>query len=214
VTEVKFCGLTRREDAEYAVHLGAHYCGVILANGPRRVTPEQAAEILPIGVARVGVFGAVPSEDIARIAATLALDVIQLHADPTVDDVERLRPTFGGAIWAALRVTGPSLPDRAASLFAVADAVLLDARVEGALGGTGTTLPWTALAAAVDRARGATGRLVLAGGLTAHNVAGAIGILSPDVVDVSSGVETSPGIKDHARMRAFAAAAHSRIETP
>jgi phosphoribosylanthranilate isomerase len=214
VTDVKFCGLTRRDDAQYAVDLGARYCGVILVSGPRRVTPGHGAEILPLGVTRVGVFGAEPPEDIARVAAALTLDIVQLHADPTVDDIDRLRPHFGGAIWAAVRARGQDLPPETASLFAAADAVLLDARVPGALGGTGTALPWPALATAVDRARGATGRLVLAGGLTADNVAEAIGILSPDVVDVSSGVETSPGIKDHTRMRAFAAAAHSRIRTP
>jgi phosphoribosylanthranilate isomerase len=208
VTDIKFCGLTRRHDADYAAALGARYCGVIFAGGPRLVTPEHAAEILPFTVARVGVFGGLVVDDMAGIATALGLDVIQLHDDPTVDDVERLRLLFSGAIWAAVRTRGAELPAHAASLFAAADAVILDARVRGALGGTGTTLPWAALAPAVDQARGATGRLVLAGGLTANNVAGAIGILSPDVVDVSSGVERSPGVKDHARMEAFAAAAH------
>jgi phosphoribosylanthranilate isomerase len=214
VTEVKFCGLTRRHDADYAARLGARYCGVIFAGGPRHISLEHAAEILPPLVTRVGVFGTRPTEEIAEMASALGLDVIQLHADPTVDDVERLRPHFGGAIWAAVRATGEKLPPTAAALFAAADAVLLEARVPGALGGTGTTLPWAAVATAVERARGATGRLVLAGGLTPDNVAHAIGILSPDVVDVSTGVERSPGIKDHARMEAFAAAAHSGLRTP
>jgi phosphoribosylanthranilate isomerase len=211
VTEIKFCGLTRRQDADYAAALGARYCGVIFASGPRLVSPEHAVEILPLTVARVGVFGAQPVEEIAGVAAAVALDVIQLHDDPTVDTVEALRPHFGGAIWAAIRTANHMLPENAAALFAAADAVLLDARVAGALGGTGTALPWDDLAAAIDRVRGATGRLVLAGGLTAANVGHAVGALSPDVVDVSSGVERAPGIKDHARMATFAAAAQSRI---
>jgi phosphoribosylanthranilate isomerase len=211
VTEIKFCGLTRRQDADYAAALGARYCGVIFASGPRLVSPEHAVEILPLTVARVGVFGAQPVEEIAGLAAAVALDVIQLHEDPTVDTVEALRPLFGGAIWAAVRTANHALPESAAALFAAADAVLLDAWVAGALGGTGTTLPWDNLAAAIEQARGATGRLVLAGGLTADNVARAVSALSPDVVDVSSGVERAPGIKDHARMAAFAAAAQSRI---
>jgi phosphoribosylanthranilate isomerase len=215
VTAVKFCGLTRRHDADYAARLGADYCGVIfVVGGPRRVTVSHAAEILPPGVTRVGVFGIRPREEIASIAASLALDVVQLHADPTVADVERVRAYFGGAVWAAIRAAGADLPPRAADLFAAADAVLLEAHVRGALGGTGTALPWAAIAPAVERARGATGRLVLAGGLNPDNVAGAIGILSPDVVDVSSGVERSPGVKDHARMQAFAAAAHLGLRTP
>jgi phosphoribosylanthranilate isomerase len=210
VTDVKFCGLTRRHDADFAARVGARYCGVIFVRGgPRLVSVSQAAEILPPRVTRVGVFGALGPEEIASIAASLALDVVQLHADPTVADVEGLRPHFGGAIWAAVRATGEELPVSAAALFAAADAVLLEARARGALGGTGTRLPWAAIAPAVARARGASGRLVLAGGLTPDTVAGAIRMLSPDVVDVSSGVERSPGVKDHARMEAFAVAAHS-----
>ena len=133
------------------------------------------------------------------------LDVVQLHADPTAEAVAELRRRYDGLVWAVLRTSGTLASDRAAELFAVADAVLLDAQVAGALGGTGHTLDWPALRAAVDRARGG-GTLVLAGGLTPVNVAAAIAALAPDVVDVSSGVERSPGVKDHSRMRAFAQA--------
>jgi len=94
-------------------------------------------------------------------------------------------------------------------VFRAADAVVLDARVPGRLGGTGVALEWARLRDAVDRLR--EGRvLVLAGGLTPDNVAAAADVLAPDVVDVSSGVERAPGIKDHARMCAFAAAARPR----
>jgi phosphoribosylanthranilate isomerase len=98
------------------------------------------------------------------------------------------------------------LPENATSLLEVADAVLLDARVAGRLGGTGVALPWRKLGDALRATRERTarpGRLVLAGGLTADNVGVAIESLTPDVVDTSSGIESSAGIKDPARMHAF-----------
>lgn len=209
MTDIKFCGLTRRVDADYAATLGARYCGVVFASGPRMVSPEHAAEILPTNVARVGVFGFGPPAEIAGVAAAVGLNVVQLHEDPTPAYIERLRGHFNGEIWATVRTATDELPggvEGVAALFAAADAVLLDARVAGVLGGTGKTLPWEALARAVEQARGATGRLVLAGGLTPENVARAAAALSPDIVDVSSGIERSPGVKDHARMEALVAA--------
>jgi phosphoribosylanthranilate isomerase len=109
-----------------------------------------------------------------------------------------------------MRVTD-SLPPEADSLFGAADAVLLDARVDGSLGGSGIAVSWAAIALQVDAVRRGR-RLVLAGGLRPENVAAAVETLAPDVLDVSSGVESAPGIKDHARMRAFAAAASGRVE--
>jgi phosphoribosylanthranilate isomerase len=208
VADVKFCGLTRAEDARAAVALGAAYCGVIFAGGPRQLTVDQALAVLPTGttVKRAAVFGDESPEAIADSAARLRLDVVQLHADPTPATIEAVRRRFGGAIWATVRCVG-ELPAGAGALFEVADAVLLDAKVAGAMGGTGTVLPWGALARTVEAARGGGG-LVLAGGLTPENVGAAIQELNPDVVDVSSGVERAPGIKDQERMRRFVAAAH------
>jgi phosphoribosylanthranilate isomerase len=118
--------------------------------------------------------------------------------------VARVRRRFGGQVWGVLRLDAPVLPPRAAGLFEAADAVLLDAKVAGqAGGGTGVALDWRGLAPALDRFRGGA-PLVLAGGLRPENVAEAIGLIGPDVVDVASGVERAPGVKDHARMRGFA----------
>jgi len=128
--------------------------------------------------------------------------VIQLHGDPRAADVRAMRKRFGGRVWAVARADGSLLPDWTEELFHEADAVLLDARVKGRMGGTGVALEWGALADAVTALRGRT-PVVLAGGLKPENVAEAVRLLAPDVVDVSSGVESSPGIKDHARMRAF-----------
>jgi phosphoribosylanthranilate isomerase len=209
-TEVKFCGLTRPEDAGCAVSLGASYLGVIFAGGPRNIAPEAAADVLARAtsqVRRVGVFGAADASAIARAARIAGLHIAQLHGDPDAAAIDAVRRHFGGAVWAVLRVVG-DLPKQAAALFEAADGVVLDARVEGRLGGTGTALDWASLAGPVVRARGSRpARLVLAGGLTPENVGTAIGHLAPDVVDVSSGVESAPGIKDFARMRAFAVAA-------
>jgi phosphoribosylanthranilate isomerase len=203
---VKICGLTRREDAAAARGAGAAYLGVIFAGGPRLLTAEGAGEVLAgAGEARrVGVFGAATPEEIGRIAHVAGLDVVQLHADPGAADVEAARSAFGGQVWAALRVRGVELPPHAAELFAVADGVVVDAHVPGALGGTGVSVAWEALGESLARMR-AVGRalFVLAGGLTPQNVTRAIGALAPDVVDVSSGVERAPGIKDHSLLRAF-----------
>ena len=199
--------MTRAEDAQAAAASGARYVGVVFAGGPRRRTQAEAAAIfgdLPPAVGRVGVFGAEPAGEIAARAGALGLAVVQLHGDPSAADVEALRGVWPGEIWAVLRVAGAELPASAGELFASADAVLLDARVDGARGGTGMALSWDALAGAVEAARTAgRARLVLAGGLRPENVARAVSLLRPQVVDVSSGVESRVGIKDAGRMRAF-----------
>ena len=213
-TEIKFCGLTRAIDAREAVALGARYVGVIFASGPRRLSVESAAEVLagvPTTVRRVGVFGDTDVDGIAAAADTLGLGALQLHGENGARLVDGLRARFGGEVWSVLRLRNGRVPEAAAELFASADAVLLDAHVAGKLGGTGVTLPWERLVDELSAMRnGGTGaRLVLAGGLKAENVGEAIRLLRPDVVDVSSGVETAPGIKDHARMRAFRDAVHA-----
>jgi phosphoribosylanthranilate isomerase len=157
------------------------------------------------------VVGHEPVDDIVRAAMAAGADIVQLHGDPSPRMVLDLRERWPGGIWAVLRVPPDAFDaERAAALFAVSDGVVLDAFVPGALGGTGTTIDWKTLRAplaAVRAADEASAVLVLAGGLTPENVAMGIRLLSPDVVDVSSGVEQSPGIKDHARMRRFIAAA-------
>jgi phosphoribosylanthranilate isomerase len=207
VADIKFCGLTRAEDAAYAGELGAAYVGVVFAGGPRSLTVDQASRVLEraSGARRVGVFGSQSIAEIARAAERLSLDVVQLHADPTPESVETLRPSIGAEIWAAIRTRSSLIPEMASELAAVADGLLFDARSEGALGGTGMRLDWGSLRVPRGRAR-----FILAGGLTPESVGEAIRSASPDVVDVSSGVESEPGIKDRGRMRAFADAVRTR----
>lgn len=207
MAEIKFCGLTRPEDAFAAGEAGAAYIGVILAEGPRLVSPSRAREVLDgcsSPAARVGVFGRVSIVDIARVVDEARLDVVQLHADPRPDFLRAVRNATRARVWAVLRVTD-SLPHDAADLFDDADAVVIDAKVEGKLGGSGVPVAWPKIATELLAVRNGR-RLVLAGGLRPDNVARAIAVLGPDVVDVSSGVESAPGIKDHERMREFASA--------
>ena len=214
VVSVKFCGLTRRDDAAQAATLGASHVGAIFAGGPRHLTPDQAALVLDGAStvqARVGVFGVDAIDRILNTVATARLDIVQLHGDPRASDIRAIRAKFSGKIWAVARAEGSLLPEWADELFREADAVLLDARVSGKLGGTGVVLEWGALARSVNDLRG-DAMLVLAGGLHPGNVAEAVRLLAPAVVDVSSGVESAPGIKDHGKMRAFLEAAQGAAQ--
>jgi phosphoribosylanthranilate isomerase len=211
VTDIKLCGMTRAADATSAASLGVGYVGCIFAGGPRHQTPDAAAKVFAElerwrRPHRVGVFATADAAALATAIETAGLDVIQLHGNPTAAEIITIRKTCDRPIWAVVRCRGSQLPDEITSLWDVADGVLLDAHVDGRLGGTGVALPWRALSDAVRASRaGATrrARLVLAGGLTADNVGEAIDALRPDVVDTSSGVESATGIKDLARMRAF-----------
>jgi phosphoribosylanthranilate isomerase len=206
MVEIKFCGMTRPADARLAASLGARYVGAIFAESPRKVSEDAARglfDVVPKHVARVGVFGSAAPQEIADRARRLSLDVVQLHGDPDAEHIAGVRQRWSGQVWAVQRVAGTDLPATVDALFDVADAVVLDARVADRLGGTGVTLPWEALRDVVTPLRSRRARLVLAGGLTAENVRRALDALTPDIVDVSSGVETEPGVKDPARMRAF-----------
>ena len=206
MSEIKFCGMTRPEDALQAVELGARYVGVVFAESPRQLTDDAARVVLervPLNISRVGVFGDVKPEQIAARAEKLGLDVVQLHGDPKPRTITRVRKNWQGRVWAVQRINGADIPASASDLFDAADAIVLDSRVAGLLGGTGVALPWEELRDRIASIRTSRTRLVLAGGLTAENVGLAIRALKPDVVDVSSGVESSAGIKDHEKMRAF-----------
>ena len=212
MVEVKFCGLTRITDAAHAVECGAAYVGVIFAGGPRRLSARTAREVLAPAVGttvrRVGVFGDSPASEVLTIAVTVGLDVLQLSGGATLDTYRKLREAFSGEIWpvARMRPTADRVDLTAAAWFdQAADAVVLDALVDGQLGGTGVALDWAAIAGDVALLK-KRGLVVLAGGLRAENVVAAITLVRPDVVDVSSGVEVAPGIKDPDRMRAFVGA--------
>jgi phosphoribosylanthranilate isomerase len=196
--------MTRAQDAMMAATCGAGYVGVIFAGGPRNQTAESARRVLdaaPSVVKRVGVVSDHSATEIADLVDALGLAAVQLHADPSADRIRDVAEHTTAEVWAVVRVQGSRLPSHARELAAVADAIVLDALAPNGLGGTGVALPWEELSGQIDRL--AAQRVVIAGGLRPENVADAIAILAPDVVDVSSGVESAPGIKDHLRMRLF-----------
>lgn len=192
---VKICGVTRPEDAEYASELGAKAIGVNFWRGSRRfVEDNQAREILaalPRDVLRVGVFVNAHPLVVTETVADLRLDRVQLHGDEKVGSWTELRPE---QIIRAIRVY-----DEASLKEALAwdpSFFIYDAYTE-TYGGGGVTAPWDIIA------DGARRPFLLAGGLTPENVAEGIRATLPDGVDVASGVESRPGIKDREKMRAF-----------
>lgn len=205
---LKVCGLTRHADARRACLAGAAYLGVVLAPGGRRsLTPAAAAAVLDgLAARRVGVFVDATLPELRDAAALARLDVLQLHGDEPPELLRALRAAGGWTLWKALRPRSADEFLQAVERYAgVADALLLDGWSAQARGGVGARFPWAEVAAVRHRLPPGNG-LVVAGGLTAENVAEAIGLLAPDAVDVSSGVERAPGVKDAAAIRAFAAA--------
>lgn len=205
---IKICGLTRPSDALLAESMGADYLGVIMAGGPRNLDVMRAAEVLGPRrhtVRRVAVFATQTRAEIADIARQLMLDVVQLHGDQSIADIHWLKANVDAEVWPVIRVEGTVLPDVTEAAAQAAGAVLLDAKVVGQLGGTGVALDWARLRGDVQelRARVPGVQLILAGGLKSSNVHHAREMLTPDIVDVSSGVESAPGIKDAAAMDAF-----------
>ena len=211
---VKICGLTRTGDAAQAVGAGAAYVGAIMAGGPRVLTPDQVRTVLGLRrheVQRVVVFGDHHPDDVIVTVQKLDLDIAQLHGACTPATIDAIRRATGRAVWPVLRIADTLLPANAAELGAAAGAVVLDAHVVGQLGGTGVALDWSGLQDAVAALRAAVPgiRVILAGGLRPANVSDAIRLLSPDVVDVSSGVECNTGVKDPMLVEQFVAAVRS-----
>lgn len=207
--EVKICGVCRPEDGALVAAAGADYIGVVLApGGGRSQTIATAASIFASapGCARVGVFVDASPATIALAAERLGLAVVQLHGEESPAEVAELR---GGPwqLWKACRPrVGEDFLTAIESYAAVADALLLDGWSAAAPGGTGASFPWDEVGALRGQLPAGL-RLVVAGGLHPANLARAIGSLAPDVVDVSSGVESSVGVKDQGKVRAFVAAA-------
>lgn len=200
--EAKICGLTRPADAAAAAAAGAAYLGVVFAGGPRMVTPEQAAGVASAGggVPVIGVFGSQPPEEILRLARDSGLRGAQLHGEYGRDSARRLRDA-GLLVWRVVRIAAPADLDLLEAAALDADLVLVEPRVAHASGGTGVSLD---LAVAREaRARLAGTRMALAGGLIPETVGRAVALVRPEVVDVSSGVERLPGIKDPDRIAAF-----------
>lgn len=199
-TRIKICGITSIADAGAAVDAGADAIGLVFYPGsPRAVTLAQAAQIaraVPPFVTLVALFVDEPAENIRRIVETLPINLIQFHGEETGEFCGQFqRPWIK-----ALRVQpGIDLVAHCAQ-YGAARAILLDSWQQGVPGGTGRTFDWDLARARLPLP------LVLAGGLDAGNVGAAISLLRPAAVDVSGGVEASPGRKDAGKIKRFIAA--------
>lgn len=209
MAQVKICGLKQPDHVRAAAEAGARFLGfVFFERSPRAVTPAQAAALatdLPPGLARVGLF-VNPDDDVLRdTLATAPLDIIQLHGAETPQRVAQVKALTGLPVMKAVGVAVPADLDALWDYGLVADMLLIDAKAPpGAAlpGGNGLPFDWRLLSG-----RRILKPWLLAGGLTPDNVAEAIRLTGARGVDVSSGVEATPGVKDPALIRAFCAAA-------
>lgn len=205
---IKICANTSLADAQLAADAGADAVGFVFAPSPRRVTAEQAAQIvqrLPAALEKIGVFVDAGFDEIAATVETAGLTGVQLHFDAPAALAAQLREKFG----ARLRILGvvhfdSATVGRVAAMASDAniDALLVDSRTAKAVGGTGQSYDWDAARQSIFGVDGQI-KMVAAGGLTPGNVAEAIATLRPWGVDVVGGVEAAPGRKDAAKVRVF-----------
>ncbi|MGL4420586.1 MAG: phosphoribosylanthranilate isomerase [Gemmataceae bacterium] len=201
---IKVCGVTRPDQMGMLADLGVHAIGLnFYEKSPRYVTPTQAMMLVQAAApwtSLVGLFIDIPMLRACATAYQLGLDTIQSFAKGVVE------PMFPFRWTPAFRVQGAEQLEtiRQFAIEAEASAIVLDSYTPGQLGGTGLVGPWEAIAAVQWPCR-----IILAGGLTPENVAEAIRVVRPWGVDVASGVESAPGVKDPAKVRAFVAAAHA-----
>jgi phosphoribosylanthranilate isomerase len=198
---VKICGITRADDALAAAEAGANAIGFVFwPDSPRAIDPYRARAIraaLPPFVTAVGVFVNQPFEYVSGVASLVRLGAVQLHGDETPEFAAQLTMPVLKAV--PLDTTG----DHDLAAWPQRTTILLDVHDPVKRGGTGRTIDWEAAAAIAARRR-----IVLAGGLAPDNVAAAVARVRPFGIDVSSGVEVSPGFKDQRRIRALFEALH------
>lgn len=209
MAQAKICGLTTPESVAVAVDAGARYLGFnFFAKSPRYAAPELAATLaveVPPGVAKVGLVVDADDATLDAIVAQVPLDILQLHGGESVERVGEIRARFGLPVMKVIGVATSADLAPLAAYEAVADLILLDAKPAPDAdlpGGNGVTFDWRLIAG-----RKWQKPWMLAGGLTPENVARAINLTGAAQVDVSSGVESAPGVKDAALIRAFLAAA-------
>lgn len=207
---VKICGLSNPETVQAAIAAGADYVGfVFYAPSPRAVTAMHAAGLahaVPPNVKKVGLFVDADEAAIAVVLDQVKLDYLQLHGAETPERVAQIRARFGLPVIKAIAISGQEDIHRARNYETVCDILLFDAKppqtADALPGGNGLAFDWTLIAGH------AWGRpWMLSGGLDVQNLAEAVRISGATMIDVSSGVENAPGIKDAAKIRAFVAAA-------
>lgn len=209
MAQVKICGITRAEDLSAAAKAGARYAGfVFFPKSPRHLSIETAKALAldaPLGVARVGLFVNPDDAALDAVLDQVPLDIIQLHGSETPARVAEVKAHSGLPVMKAVGIAVPADLDALWDYGLVADLLLVDAKAppDAALpGGNGLAFDWRLLAG-----RRMLKPWMLAGGLTPANVAEAVRLTGAPMVDVSSGVEAAPGIKDSALIRDFVTAA-------
>lgn len=200
-TRIKHCGITSLQDAELALEAGAWALGMIFWPGSqRRCAPDEAALIgrrLRRRVQLAGVFVNQPLDEIAALAEAVPLSLVQLHGDEGPSFCAEVARRTGARVIKAARVrSGEDV--QALRAYRAVDYHLVDAHVQGRWGGTGQTVDWSLLSAL-----GGHVPLILSGGLTSENVGQAVAAVRPFAVDVASGTEAAPGVKDPEKLRAF-----------
>ncbi len=207
-TRVKICGLSTAETIAVAVEAGASYIGFnFFPPSPRYVSPEKARELaveVPPGVAKVGLTVDAADDTLDDIVATVPLDMLQFHGEESPERVAELRARYGLPVMKVVGVAEAEDLEKLESYFHVVDQIMVDAKpAKDAVlpGGNGVAFDWRLIAN-----RRWPVPWMLAGGLTPENVAQAVALTGARQVDLSSGVESAPGVKDPALIRAFMAA--------
>ncbi len=199
-TRVKICGITRVEDAQLVVDAGADAIGLVFyKKSPRFVSHKQAAEIsqhIPAFVSRVALFKDADEQTVRSVLADVEIDLVQFHGKETVGFCEQFKLPYIKALGMKGIEQEKDFLLSKVTQYQSAKALLLDGHAPGEAGGTGESFDWASLTS-VNKP------VVLAGGLTPDNVKQAIALVKPFAVDVSSGVESSPGIKDKEKIIAF-----------
>ncbi len=210
IVEVKICGLGRPEDARVAEAAGAEYLGVVFAASPRQRTEDEARVIWRATRAkRVGVFVDAPATEVLERARRLDLNVVQLHGAEDPAYCRRVSRPGNWRVWKAVRLEAGCDVESALERYSqVVDGLVLEGRSDRGHGGVGARFDWSWVSD-VRASWPQSLSLVLAGGLNPSNVLEAIQSARPQVVDVSSGVESGPGIKDPDAVRAFVEAVRS-----
>jgi len=198
-TRIKFCGFTRAEDIAAALALGVDYIGLVFApNSPRRVTLDHARILRRTAAGRAYVVALMMDQEPSEVEAVIQAispDVLQFHGRET----DAFCAGFGVPFWKAIGLGSDPASGLAQMVhYPSATAFLFDGHAAGAAGGSGQRFDWSALPATLGPQH-----MLLAGGLNTHNAAEAISIAAPWGVDLSSGIESAPGIKDAMKMRAF-----------
>ncbi|MDD5645521.1 MAG: phosphoribosylanthranilate isomerase [bacterium] len=194
---VKICGITNFEDADTACAYGADALGFVFADSPRKIKPDTARSIiksLPPFVTTVGVFVNEDEKEVRRIADFCDLDYLQFHGD----EAPEFCANFGRKVIKAFRISGKENIQEIEK-YSAADFILLDSYDKNKRGGTGHAFDWHIISSLRRENR----PVILSGGLKVGNLIGALMTVKPDAVDVCSGVEKSPGKKDHAKMKDF-----------